>query len=122
MEALTLQSLIEAVLLWDKDLSIGLRGMLASPLCAPLLSLATRPRTWILRLSGILVYSLKKDKRRGILLALSAVILVLLVDGLATYLKSFFLRPRPYVYRSGTSRPTSSFIIFPFNPDSAVSI
>jgi undecaprenyl-diphosphatase len=90
-----LQSLIEALIVLDKA-SMSLRAMLASPFWDSLTSLATQPRTWILPLSGIFVYSLKKDERRGILLALSAVILVLLVDSLATYLKSFFLRPRPH--------------------------
>jgi len=72
---------------------------------------------WVIPVMGVCLYSLAKDKRRSGWLLLWSVLLVLLVDAVATSLKGEFLRLRPQQTLSEMdmliARPASSS--FPSN-------
>jgi undecaprenyl-diphosphatase len=90
-----LEFFLDNLTAWDRALTGMLVSSSRNSMFDFLMPLISEKLTWVLPLLSLLAYSWIRNKKRGVLLFLSALVVLLLADGSATALKGMFLRPRP---------------------------
>jgi undecaprenyl-diphosphatase len=83
------------LLAWDRALTGMLRSAPRNSVFDFLMPLISEKWLWVLPIFSLLAYSWIRNKKKGLLLFLSALLVVALADGSATTLKGVFLRLRP---------------------------
>ncbi len=109
--------LMEMMKSFDRALFVLIHTNFRNPLFDRIMPPITEGVDWIIPIAPILVYAFFKGAKKGMVLLCSGILLVLVADGCATGLKSFFLRPRPLASLAEAAalvqRPASSS--FPSN-------
>jgi undecaprenyl-diphosphatase len=90
-----IEFLFDSLLAWDRALTEILRSAPRNSLFDFLMPLISEKRMWVLPILSVLAYAGIKNKKQGLLLFLSALLVIALADGSATTLKGVFLRLRP---------------------------
>jgi undecaprenyl-diphosphatase len=90
-----LEFLFDNLPVWDKALTEMLVSISRNPVFDFLMPLISEKPTWVLPVLSLLAYSWVRNKKKGVLLFLSTLVVLLLADSSATALKGMFLRPRP---------------------------
>jgi undecaprenyl-diphosphatase len=80
---------------WDRAITGMLRLAPRNSVFDFLMPLISEKRMWVVPILSVLAYAWIKNKKQGLLLFLSALLVVALADGAATTLKGVFLRLRP---------------------------
>jgi undecaprenyl-diphosphatase len=104
--------IFQALLAFDEVLFELIHSEWRHPALDFLMPLISNKWNWALPIVGFHLYSLGRDRKKGVLLMLSALLLVAVTDVTATRLKGAFLRLRP-------QRPVSDMALIEARPASS---